>query len=206
MPRGARSRRRAMAKDGMKRSVLLMLLATALMGSGVPGPQFQVNTTTQRGQFLPVIGMNASGASVIVWTSENQDGSGYGVFAQRFDPSGAPQGPEFSVNTTTEGDQVDPAVVMADNGDFVVAWSGNGDGDDQGIFAQRFDSSGAPQGGEFRVNTTTLGLQVHPVMAIDGTGNFILVWETGTAGAGCGFLYGGGIFARRFDPSGIALG
>ena len=33
---------------------------------------------------------------------------------------------EFSVNTTQDGDQRYPSIAMDDNGDFVVAWSGNG--------------------------------------------------------------------------------
>ena len=45
---------------------------------------------------------------------------------------------EFIVNTTTSGAQSNSAVDILDNGDLVVAWSGSGAGDTDGVFAQRF--------------------------------------------------------------------
>ena len=39
------------------------------------------------------------GDFVIAWMSYLQDGSGHGVYAQRYNASGVPQGPEFRVNT-----------------------------------------------------------------------------------------------------------
>jgi hypothetical protein len=56
-------------------------------------------------------------------------------------------GPESIVNTTTQGGQFGPGIVATGNGKFVVAWQGNGPGDSQGIFAQRF--AGGPQIGTF---------------------------------------------------------
>jgi len=147
------STRRKLLRILFPAGLLLAVGMRLLLASGVPGPVFQVNTFTEDHQFLPVVGMNPTGASVVVWTSRNQDGNGHGIFAQRFDASGAPQGTEFPVNTTTAGDQVTPAVVMDSDGNFVISWSGKGPGDDDGIFAQRFDSSGAAQGGEFHWKT-----------------------------------------------------
>jgi hypothetical protein len=46
--------------------------------------------------------------------------------------------PESIANTTTAGGQFGPGVTATGNGAFVVAWQGNGPGDNQGIFAQRF--------------------------------------------------------------------
>ena len=52
------------------------------------------------------------------------------------------------VNTTTEGGQTQPAVAATGNDGFVVQWIGRGDGDDAGIFAQRYTSTppAAPAG------------------------------------------------------------
>ena len=88
-----------------------------------------------------------------------QDGSGEGVFGQRYDSSGAPLGPEFRVNTFTTGYQGLPAVAADLSGNFVVVWESGQDGAGDGIFGQRYASTGAPLGPEFRVNTFTTGNQ-----------------------------------------------
>lgn len=89
-------------------------------------PEFQVNTYTAVGQYQPAMTSNTNGGFVVVWSSAYQDGSGYGVFGQRFDAAGARVGSEFQVNTTTEGYQETPAVARRTQGDFVVVWSSYG--------------------------------------------------------------------------------
>ena len=42
---------------------------------------------------------------MVVWASQGQDGSGWGVYGQRYDVSGVALGGEFRVNTTTADDQ-----------------------------------------------------------------------------------------------------
>src|SRR3954453_21381828 len=70
-----------------------------------------------------------------------------------------PLGPEFRVNTTTAGTQSlnggfrgwgeQNTVAMDGSGNFVVVWEGNGPGDADGIFGQRYTAAGAARGGEF---------------------------------------------------------
>ena len=84
-------------------------------------------------------------------------------------------GREFRVNTFTTGVQAIPAVAMAPDGDFIVAWVSNGqDGDQSGIFAQRFDAAGVAQGAEFQVNTYTTRNQINPAVAMDADGDFVV--------------------------------
>ena len=42
---------------------------------------------------------------------------------------------------------------------------------------QRYDASGSPVGGQFQVNTSTANTQTHPVVAIDSSGNVVVVWD-----------------------------
>jgi hypothetical protein len=42
---------------------------------------------------------------VVAWTSDGQDGSSGGIFAQRFNASGVAVGPEWQVNSVTAGSQ-----------------------------------------------------------------------------------------------------
>jgi hypothetical protein len=171
---------------------------------GFGGVEFRVNTFTTGSQHDPNVDSNGSGAFVVAWTSP-QDGSGDGVFAQRFANSGAPIGPEFQVNTFTTGTQYQPAVAMDQAGNFVVVWSSQGqEGAGAEVYGQRFSSSGVPLGSEFRVNTFTTGDQHRPDVGSDPSGNFLVVWQDG-ADPGGGAA-GRGIFGRSYDSTGAPVG
>src|SRR5262249_5376418 len=145
------------------------------------------------------VAVDPSGNFVVVWASIGQDGDQAGVFAQRYDNTGAKAGSEFQVNTYTTGYQSYPSVAMDGAGNFVVVWqSGPGqDGDKRGIFGRRYDSSETALGGEFQVNATTTGYQNYPRVGSDAAGNFAVVWQsTDVDGSGQA------IIARRFDSSG----
>jgi hypothetical protein len=171
--------------------------------AGAPqGGEFQVNTYTTGGQGFPAVASDASGNFVVVWTSDGEDGSQGGIFAQRYDASGTPRGSEFRVNTYTTGWQSYPSVASDHAGNFVVVWNSYGqDGDAYGVFAQRYDASGAPRGDEFQVNTYTTSHQMTPSVASDAAGNFVVVWQS--------YWQDGqefDVFARRFDASGVPRG
>ena len=86
------------------------------------GPEFQVNTYTLHNQKSPKVASDDAGDYVVVWNSHYEDGSGYGVYAQRYNSTGAAQGSEFQVNTYTSGNQEQADVAMDSAGDFVVVW------------------------------------------------------------------------------------
>src|SRR5207253_1724895 len=124
------------------------------------GSEFRVNTYTVGSQNFAAVAMSASGAFVIVWQSDGQDGSGWGLYGQRYNSSGLPQGSEFRVNTETSGHQVYPRIAMNSSGQFVVTWETFPLGSSpQDVHAQRFDPLGVPVGSEFLVNTYTDGDQ-----------------------------------------------
>src|SRR5262245_43802975 len=145
--------------------------------------------------------MAPSGEFVVVWTSVGQDGSGYGVFGQRFDSAGNRLGTEFQVNTYTTEYQAYPTVAMNESRQFVVSWHSYGqDGDNYGILAQRYDAEGAPLTAEIPVNTYTTDSQHAPSVAIDAAGNFVVVWNSFTQDGDFDGVYG-----RRFDSAGAPL-
>ena len=117
-------------------------------------------------------------------------------------PQGTPVGPEFRVNTYTLNAQYLPAVATDASGNFVVVWASSlQDGSSVGVFGQRYDSSGAPLGAEFRINNFTTNSQSQPAVAAEPSGSFLVVWAS-TAQDGSGL----GIFAQRYDSSGSAVG
>jgi hypothetical protein len=166
------------------------------------GGEFRVNTYTQGDQTNPAVAMNPNGSFVVTWASNGQDGSGWGVYGQRYDSNGNPVGGEFRVNSTTHDDQTNPSVAMDSNGDFVVAWqSHNQDGSGWGIYAQRYNSSGNPVGGEFRVNSTTHDDQTNPSVAMDPNGDFVVAWQSHNQDGN-----GWGIYAQQYSALGLPAG
>ncbi|MEM6471421.1 MAG: LamG-like jellyroll fold domain-containing protein, partial [Planctomycetota bacterium] len=165
------------------------------------GGETRVNTTTAADQRIDgnakSVAIDDNGNYVVVWASDDQDfGTTWGIYGQRYDADGNAVGGEFLINTTTAGNQREPSVAMDSNGDFVVVWSGNGPGDSAGIFGQRFDAAGVAQGGEFLVNTTdNPSGEVLPSVAMDDAGNFVVVWTDN---------FHDRIFAQRYNAAGIA--
>ena len=172
---------------------------------GIPvGSEFQVNTFTDDWQGYPSVAMNSDGKFVVVWHSWYQDGSSRGVFGQRYNHTGTPQGPEFQINTYTSGHQDHPRVAMDDDGAFVVVWESDGqDGSGASIYGQRYDHTGTSEGPEFQVNTTTTNYQSWPLVAMDSDGNVIVVW-TSDNNPGPGDDYT--VFGQRYDFTGAPVG
>jgi Ca2+-binding RTX toxin-like protein len=166
------------------------------------GNEFKVNTSTNGNQTNSTVAIDADGDFVISWQSYGQDGSGFGIYAQRYNSAGVAQGNEFKVNTYTNGNQTNSTVAIDADGDFVISWISFGqDGDGNGIYAQRYNSAGVAQGNEFKVNTYTTSQQSNPTVAIDADGDFVISWQSyGQDGSGFG------IYAQRYNSSGVAVG
>jgi hypothetical protein len=97
-----------------------------------------VNTTLYGDQYLPQVSVLGTDY-LIVWTSLGQDGSREGVYGQFLRGDGTPVNGEFRVNTTTVGQQMEPAVTSDGYGEFVAVWTsfvgGTGSFD---LYAQRY--------------------------------------------------------------------
>lgn len=165
------------------------------------GSEFRVNTYTSATQMVPAVVRSSSGSFLVVWASDGQDGSDYGIFGQRFDAAGLPSGSEFRVNTYTTGNQFAPTAAADGAGNFIVAWQGPRDGSNAGILGQRYDPAGAVIGGEFQISTETFSDQQNPKVAANAAGDFIVTWQSYFQDGS-----GWGVFAQRFQPSGAPLG
>lgn len=199
--------------DGDSRGVF----ARAFTGSGPVGSEFLVNTYTTNSQDRPAVAMQADGDFLVTWNSrspvmdpaQGQDGSFHGVFARLFASNGDALTSEFQVNTHTPDRQYNSRVCTGGGGEFVVTWDSHQggpagqDGDTDGVFAQRFGSSGSVLGTEFQVNTYTTGSQGYRGLdvACGDDGSFVIAWNSSDQD---GSYFG--IFAQRFDSSGTAVG
>jgi hypothetical protein len=162
---------------------------------GVPqGNEFRVNMFTANGQEYPSVAMDADGDFVVAWESFGQDGSGFGVYGQRYNASGAAQGNEFRVNTYTTNAQRLPSVALDAAGDFVVVWhSSDQDGSGLGVYGQRYSADGATQDNEFRVNVHTSNNQANSGLAVNPNGSFVVAWESSDQDSSFE-----GVYARRY--------
>ena len=162
------------------------------------GGEFQINTFTPGRQDEPAVAVDANGGFMVVWGRANgQDGDGYGIFAANSSRATARQrqrsAGEF-VQWTANQDAPDVGR-RAGASPFVAVWqSEEQDGDDLGIFGQRFVGGGGFLGAEFLVNSHTASYQYLPAVAADSNGGFLVVWAAED------------IFARRFDSGGNPVG
>jgi hypothetical protein len=173
------------------------------MNSQTAGSEFRVNAYTTSAQYSPSIMALADGGFVVSWSSNGQDGSSGGIYAQGYDAVGQASWSEFRINTYTTSDQFAPSITALADGGFVVSWSSNGqDGSSGGIYAQRYDMNGQTMGSaEFQVNTYTTNIQGSPTITALAAGGFVVSWESyGQDGSGYG------IYAQRYDAAGVTAG
>ena len=85
-------------------------------------PRIAVHNASGADQELPEITATNDGGFVVTWTDYAGDSSGSGIMAQRFDAGGVRLGQALTVNSATQGDQVESALTTLNNGSVVVSW------------------------------------------------------------------------------------
>jgi hypothetical protein len=158
-------------------------------GGTAPVGGFQVNTSTAGWQHVPSVAIDGDGGFVVVW----EDTQVSGIFGQRYDSTGTPIGSNFEIYQNISGVS-NPDVAMNEDGDFTVVWSQWTDGDNHGVFGRFFDRTGTPLSPEFQVNTWTTYRQQTPSVAMDDSGDFVVVWTSINQDT-----TGYGSFGQRFE-------
>ncbi len=150
------------------------VIARRFDSHGAPlGNEFTVNAFTSGDQRPWGIAMSKSGL-VVTWMGDGA-GDELGIFGRRFDAAGAPTA-GFQVNTDPILGFARPTVAMNTAGDFVVAWS---EGlPQQLVFGRRFDTAGGPLGDVFPISQGTVRSTLHPRVASDSAGNFLVAWTS----------------------------
>ncbi|MEO8197687.1 MAG: hypothetical protein ABI689_13310 [Thermoanaerobaculia bacterium] len=141
------------------------------------GTPLDIETLVAVGGQYPKIAFNpVTGGFVIAWHFHN--GTDFEVRAQRYDSVGAPLGSVINVNSSTTGSQYFASLAVRANGDFVVLFEGEGQGDDEGVLGQLFTATGTPVGGEFWVNNELANRQSGSRAEFDASGGFTVLWST----------------------------
>ncbi|TRT44375.1 MAG: tandem-95 repeat protein, partial [Microcystis aeruginosa Ma_QC_C_20070703_M131] len=172
--------------------------------------EFQVNTYTTNNQGFHDNYHQSSttalkdGGFVIVWSSQGQDGSDWGIYGQRYDINSNKIGSEFPVNTYTQNAQYNPSITALNSGGFVVVWASKlQDGSGNPIYGQRYDANGNKVGSEFQISTYTQDTQwwePYPSVTTLNDGGFFVTWASESGDVN------GNIYGQRYDANGNKVG
>jgi len=144
------------------------------------GNSFLVNTHTLGNQTdSDVVGLK-DGGYIVTWQSENQDGSSWGVYSQRFDVNNEKVGIETLINETTQNSQISPEITSLENGGYVVVWqseelSANGSFD---IYVKVYNELGEVVSSETLVNNIVENSQELPQITNLTNGGFVVTWQS----------------------------
>ena len=161
------------------------------------GPEFVVNTYQLGSQVDPDVAMDPAGNFVVTWSGAGPiDNSG--VFVRSFDRFGRSRGDQVRANQFRQLTQAMPSVATDGSGSFVVSWTSDmQDGTGAEIFARRYSSAGPAMGDEFRVNSFSSFRQQSSDVGMDGSGNFVIVWESSAQDGSLAGVYG-----QRYNSTG----
>ena len=190
----------------------------------VEGNEFVVNQGTTEHPFSTVqdvdqtnrhgnssVAVNQNGDYVVVWRSVDQSGNS-DLLMRMYDFSGRALSDQIEVSQAIGEDHFGGSVAMDAAGNFVVVWTAQSGSSELDIFARRYDVHGNALGNEFRVTDDfsasmaddfDFGNQQNPSIAMNSSGEFVIVWD------GARSLSGGGtvdhdIYFRKFAADGTA--
>jgi len=159
---------------------------------------FTVNGTSSGQQLMPAVAMDGSGRFVVVWEDDSNQNGLFQVRARGFDSNAIERIEQFTVNVHSVGQQVLPDIAMDSNGNFIVVWAHDGNLDENfEIEGRGFRADGTQSIAEFTVNDSSSGQQSDPAVAMDSSGNFVVVWADAKDSDGSFDVH-----ARGFDVGG----
>jgi len=178
------------------------------------GDEVQVNDFTLGSQLQPSVLVDSMGRQIVSWVSMRSatPSNDIVVHARRYSVEGAPIEEPFQVSTELGVVEERPTLASDREGNFVVAWEdcdcllsasflpAGAEEADRRILARRYDSTAAPLGPPFSVNSYTTGAQRHSNVVMNPSGEFVVSWMSfGSFGTDS---HSSSIQARRFDPNG----
>lgn len=167
------------------------------------GEEFKVNTYSKDTKEKSFVTSLSDGGWVVTWTSNNQDGSRSGIYAQRYSSDGNKNGAEFKVNTTTENNQLNPSTTALPDGGWIATWTsyGNEARPYSSIYGQRYSEDGNPVGTEFQVNNDIKSNQGYSSLTALSDGSWVITWESSNQD-NTEF----GIYGQRYSSNGDSEG
>lgn len=144
---------------------------------------------------------SVSGHQLIAWSERNgHDGEQMGIFGIIASPGGVLPPAEFQINEIWQASQWRPLIARRPAGGWVVAWSGDWDGD---AMFRIVNTDGTFASGDIRVNTWDNGAQVDTAPGVSDNGRMLMVFVDFSGAFGVGT--GTNLWGRLYDPNGVPL-
>jgi PKD repeat protein len=157
------------------------------------GPAFALNSTVEGNQANAALAMDSAGRWAGAWEDPGADGDGQGVLCRRFDQNTKALLEQKLFEGNVNQDGAAPPTIREgasldsdEAGIVTVVWEDdNGVAGDKDIYLARLSPSGRrlrldpndPNSLEVRVNTTTMGNQLRPQVAVEpGSGRGVVAW------------------------------
>ena len=151
------------------------------LSDGTPlGENFKVEDILYlSNQMRPSISIDDLGTFSVAWSDYRNNN--VDIFCRRFLNDGTPIGNSFQVNNISGDSYMSfPDISARENGDFVITWSDNRNGN-YDIFAQRYLNSGLPLGSNFRVSESDDMEQLNPKVFF-GNNRIYTSWQDNRGG------------------------
>ncbi|HOX42887.1 MAG TPA: metallophosphoesterase [Myxococcota bacterium] len=149
-------------------------------------------------QLAPAAGMAADGSFVVAWQDDTDANGSFQIHARGFTAGGAERFARLTVNAVDTGQQENPAVAVAPDGRFCVAWEDDRDRDgDMQIWLRGFAADGSQRFAERSVHADDAGNRQRPAVAALPDGGCVVVWEDDGDGNGAYQIH-----ARGFGDDG----
>jgi hypothetical protein len=162
------------------------------------GNEIPINTSTNVCA-NPSLVATPNGGFVAAWGEKDLTSiqtNSWDVYARAFSSTGAPAGAVLRLNQYLFGDQYAPKLATIGS-DVLAVWTSVGqDGSREGVVGRFLRTDVTPEGDEFVVNTMTVGPQMQPAVAADGTGRSLVAWSSFI-----GLSRGFDLSAQRYAPN-----
>lgn len=154
------------------------ILARTVAAEGVPQNSIVVvnHDLVGANQSRPKIATCSDGGFVAVW--EDMRRNSPDIFMKLFDQDALALGADFIVNdSSARVYRGNPDVSTDPDGNFVVVWEDARE-NALDIYAQMFDNSGTPDGGNIKVNCEGMLTNSTPSCEMSTNGDFVVVWSS----------------------------
>ena len=167
--------------DGSRGGIVFQLFGAS---GEKTGDEQIANSETDLDQMDPAVASLSDGSFVITWSSDEQDGSGLGIFGQRFDGSGNKDGLEFQINETTQHHQSSSDIAVFEDGEFAVVWRSiiNPSPNIQRIYGRLYTSDGDAADSQFVIGPSVNGdINQAPAVAASEGDEWLVTWHGDSA-------------------------
>ncbi|MCV6622907.1 MAG: Ig-like domain-containing protein [Cellvibrionaceae bacterium] len=162
------------------------------------GDEILINEFTQSNQSLAEITALEGAGFAVTWMSEEQDGSGLGVFLRIYDSNGEAISSDIQVADNAFSHQVMPSITTLSNGNIVLSWQDHQLGEAGIIRASIYSATGELLQSNFDISSSAAAQQWPFISALDD-GGFAVSWhENNEHGESA-------VMIQSFDENGTAL-